>query len=441
MPSKKVSKQIVICWLRRDLRLRDQAALHHALKSGHPVLCLFIFDKNILDGLPDRADRRVLFIHQTLEDLKKRLHAYGSDLCVKYNSPEKAWQEVLQEYEVLAVYTNRDYEPYAIGRDKKISSFLTSQGIGFHAYKDQVIFEPNEIFKADGKPYTVFTPFSNKWLEKVDSFYLKSYPINKYRSAFLPITGLDFPDLGKLGFVSGEGSFPAAKVSDEILEKYDQTRDFPALETGTSHLGLHLRFGTISIRELATRAQALNLTFLKELIWREFFMHILYHFPDTQNHCFRREYENIRWRNNEAEFEKWCQGQTGYPIVDAGMRELNATGYMHNRVRMVVASFLTKHLLIDWRWGERYFAEKLLDFDLSANVGNWQWAAGCGCDAAPYFRIFNPQAQAQKFDPHGDYIRKWVPELETFHYPPPMVDHKFARERVLSAYSEGLKKG
>lgn len=440
MPPKKESKQITVCWLRRDLRLHDQAALYHALKSGHPVLCLFVFDKNILDTLPDRADRRVQFIYQTLQGIKKQLNALGSDLCVKHGSPEKAWEEILKEYEVLGVYANRDYEPYAVRRDKKIAAYLKEQGIGFHTYKDQVIFEPNEIFKADGKPYTVYTPFSNKWLDKIDSFYLKSYPVHKYRKGFLPISGLNFPTAGNLGFQFNDFSFPDTQVPDLVFEKYGHTRDFPALHDGTSRLGVHLRFGTISIRELATRARALSETFLKELVWREFFMHILYHFPDTENRCFRREYENIRWRNNEAEFEKWCQGQTGYPIVDAGMRELNATGFMHNRVRMVVASFLTKHLLTDWRWGERYFAEKLLDFDLSANVGNWQWAAGCGCDAAPYFRIFNPQAQAQKFDPHGDYIRKWVPELETFDYPPPMVDHKLARERVLNAYSEGLKR-
>lgn len=433
-------KQLVVCWIRRDLRLRDQAALYHALKSGHPVLCLFIFDENILSVLPDRRDRRVQFIHRALANLKNQLREYGSDLCVKHGRPDMVWEELIREYEVLSVYTNRDYEPYAVKRDKKIGTYLTGQGIGFYTYKDQVIFEPNEIFKADGKPYTVFTPFSNKWLDKLDAFYLKPYPTHKYRNGFFPVDGLHFPTLGNLGFSESPVSFPDTQLPDAVLEKYAQTRDFPALENGTSHLGVHLRFGTVSIRELATRARARSGVFLKELIWREFFMHILYYFPETENHCFRREYERIRWRNDEAEFETWRKGETGYPIVDAGMRELNATGFMHNRVRMVVASFLTKHLLIDWRCGERYFAEKLLDFDLSANVGNWQWAAGCGCDAAPYFRIFNPQAQALRFDPHGDYVRKWVPELENGAYAPPMVDHKFARERALSVYSDGLKK-
>lgn len=439
--NKHLSSPISVCWLRRDLRLFDQAALYHALKSGNPVLCVFVFDKNILGKLDDPQDRRVTFIYQTLADIKKRLRELGSDLCVKYDTPENAWKSLLKEYPVQAVFTNRDYEPYATRRDRKIGQLLRDNGVAFHTYKDQVIFEPNETTKPDGKPYTIYTPFSKKWLEHINPFYLQSYNCGKYVSAFLQIDGLDFPILGNLGFEDHKFRIPDRETQMLIIKNYHETRDFPALKNGTTHLGLHLRFGTISIRQLASKALKENQTLLKELIWREFFMHIIYHFPEVEHQCFRKEYDRIRWRNDESEFEKWCTGTTGYPIVDAGMRELNATGYMHNRVRMVVASFLTKHLLIDWRWGERYFAEKLLDFDLAANVGNWQWAAGCGCDAAPYFRIFNPQAQAEKFDPKAEYISRWVPELQSAEYPAPMVDHKFARERVLRVYAEGLKKG
>ena len=436
--SDKTPTPISVCWLRRDLRLNDQAALYHALRGRHPVLCLFIFDTTILDGLPP-ADRRVFFIHKTLADLKQQLRAHGSDLCVKYGTPEQAWEELLDEHDVVSVYTNRDYEPYAVARDRRMADYFSAHGIGFHTYKDQVIFEPGEILKPDGTPYTVFTPFFNKWLEKLNPFYLKPSPLSKYHGPFLQAAGLPFPGLKDFGFSGGEFSFPGKQAADNVLMTYAQTRDLPGLENGTSHLGVHLRFGTVGIRELASRATTLSAVFLKELAWREFFMHLLYHFPETGSRCFRPAYENIRWRNDENEFEKWCRGQTGYPVVDAGMRELNATGYMHNRVRMITASFLCKHLLVDWRWGERYFASTLSDFDLAANVGNWQWAAGCGCDAAPYFRIFNPETQAQKFDPQGSYIRKWVPEWGTPAYPPPIVDHKEARERALQVYAEGLK--
>lgn len=435
------SQEIAICWLRRDLRLVDNAALYHALKSGLPVLPLFIFDKHILDALDDKADKRVQFIYQELTSLKKELQALGSDLLVYYDNPQSAWKNITKEYTVKAVYANTDYEPYAQERDERIKNELSEKKITFNTYKDQLIFEPGEILKSDGNPYVVYTPFSKVWLEKVTEFYLSSYPTEKYNKAFYKTKNrLHFPSLEELGFIESKVSFPPKSVADELIQTYDKTRDFPAKQKGTSHLGLHLRFGTLSIRQLARQAQKNNLTFFKELAWREFFMHVLFHFPHTVNHAFRKEYDRIQWRNNEAEFEAWCKGKTGYPLVDAGMRELNETGYMHNRVRMVVASFLTKHLLIDWRWGERYFAEKLLDYDLSANIGNWQWAAGCGCDAAPYFRVFNPTAQAEKFDPQGIYIRKWVPELETFDYPKPIVDHKFARDRVLKAFKLALEK-
>lgn len=436
IPNQKIS----VCWLRRDLRLFDQAALYHALKSENPVLCLFIFDKNILDKLDDKADRRLHFIHQTLLAIKADLLKKGSDLLVLYDEPQAAWKTLLDSYSVAQVFVNRDYEPYARNRDSAIKDFLTSKGITFHDFKDQVIFEPGEVLKDDGKPYTVYTPFANKWLSRKNSFYLKSYPTEAYYSNFFNVSGLHFPSIQEFGFKEAVFPVPTTNPQDSILTHYADTRNFPALENGTSHLGLHLRFGTLSIRELACRAEALNLTFLKELIWREFFMQILYFFPHVENGAFKKEYDRIAWRNNPEEFKKWCEGNTGYPIVDAGMRELNATGFMHNRVRMVTASFLTKHLLIDWRWGEHYFAQKLLDFDLSANNGNWQWAAGCGCDAAPYFRVFNPYTQAEKFDPDGKYIRKWVPEIQGFGYPQPMVDHKMARVRVLSVYKEALGK-
>ena len=432
---------VSVCWFRRDLRLHDQAALYHALKSGRPVLCLFIFDRDILDRLEEKADKRVSFIHDTLLQMKGKLNALGSDLCVKYGKPEDVWRGLTEEFSIAEVFTNRDYEPYARSRDRQVGEFLNAEGIAFHTYKDQVIFEPGEILKDDGKPYTVYTPFSNKWLAKKNSFYLKSYPTESYFKGFWQVSGLSMPSLEQMGFVRADFPVPPVSPSDSLIKHYEETRNFPALEGGTSHLGLHLRFGTVSIRELARRVEGLSLVFLKELIWREFFMHILYHFPQVENQAFRPEYDRIIWRNDEEEFRRWCEGKTGYPLVDAGMRELNATGFMHNRVRMVTASFLTKHLLIDWRWGERYFAQKLLDFDLSANNGNWQWAAGCGCDAAPYFRVFNPQAQAEKFDPKGVYIRKWVPEVQTFDYPRPMVDHKAARERVLRVFKEALAKG
>lgn len=427
---------VVLCWLRRDLRLTDQAALYHAMRSGMPVVPVFIFDTNILNDLEDRADKRLQFIHDALTEMQQQLVKKGSTLDVFYGTPEQAFTHWTKQYKVKAVFTNHDYEPYARERDAAVGKQLKVLDIPFHTYKDQVIFEKGEVLKDNGEPYTVFTPYSRKWKSKLNDFYLKPYPTgtNYYQQVPLPI-----PSLASMGFEETVNDFPDKDPEDALIRHYDQTRDFPAM-AGTSRLSVHLRFGTVSIRALAQRARKLNEVFLNELIWRDFYQTILWHFPQVVHQSFKKEYDGIAWRNNEQEFQRWCDGQTGYPIVDAGMRELNATGYMHNRVRMVVASFLTKHLLIDWRWGEAYFAKKLLDYDLSANNGGWQWAAGSGCDAAPYFRVFNPTLQTQKFDKELQYIRKWVPEVDELTYVLPIVQHEVARKRVLEAYAKALKK-
>jgi deoxyribodipyrimidine photo-lyase len=434
------NQPISIFWFRRDLRLHDNAGFYHALKSGLLVLPIFIFDPQILDKLSNKADKRVTFIHQQLHKLKQELTALGSDLLVQYATPQQAWQNIIKQYDVKQVYTNHDYEPYAIQRDQEIGELLTSKQIGFNTYKDQCIFEYNEVLKDDGKPYTVFTPYSKKWKAKLTGYFVKAYPNQKYFNNLVKVDKPSaMPSLASMGFEPSSFLFPGTEVAQSIIKNYDKTRDFPGI-VGTSKLGIHFRFGTISIREKARKALALNQTYLNELIWRDFYMQILAHFPHVTQGAFRPEYDLIEWRNNEKEFDAFCQGKTGYPIVDAGMRELNTTGYMHNRVRMIVASFLTKHLLIDWRWGEAYFAEKLLDFDLSANNGGWQWAAGCGTDAAPYFRVFNPYLQTERFDKQLTYIKKWVPEVGTASYPKPIVDHDFARKRCLEVYKTGLAK-
>lgn len=443
---------LTLFWFRRDLRLQDNAGLYHALKSKFPVLPLFIFDTDILDELDDPQDARVSFLHQCLQDLQTQLQELGSSILVRYGKPSEVWAQILEEFAIAEVYTNHDYEPRAIQRDEQVRAMLTERHIPCYSFKDQVIFEKLEVTKADGGPYTVFTPYSRTWknkllsrMEKPDgageeavSFYLKPYPCEKYYANFYQIEPLPLPALDAMGFHPSTIAIPASSVSRGLIKTYDKTRDFPYL-LGTSRLGIHFRFGTISIREKARRALELNETFLNELIWRDFYAQILANFPHVAKGSFRPEYDRIEWRNDEKEFEKWCQGKTGYPIVDAGMRELNQTGFMHNRVRMITASFLTKHLLIDWRWGEAYFAKKLLDFDLASNNGGWQWAAGCGTDAAPYFRVFSPAAQQEKFDPEYKYVRKWVPEYGTAAYPKPMVDHKFARERCLEVYKMALK--
>lgn len=448
-----MKQPIALCWLRRDLRLYDNAALFHALKGQLPVLPLFIFDQNILGELP-RKDARVEFIHRTITELRQNLRELGSALLIRRGRPETVWPEILQAFDVRAVYANRDYEPYAATRDEALRQLLENRRIPFQTFKDHVIFERGEVLKDDGSPYTVFTPYSKKWRARLDSrppvfpkkngethldsFFLESFPTEKYFHNFLKTNLLPFPSLGELGFEPAGIPFPPATVARGLIRQYDRTRDFPALQ-GTSRLGIHFRFGTISIREKARAARALNDTFLNELIWRDFYSQILAYFPHVADGPFKREYARLEWRDAPGDFEKWREGRTGYPLVDAGMRQLAATGYMHNRVRMVAASFLSKHLLINWQFGEAWFAEKLLDFDLASNSGGWQWAAGCGTDAAPYFRVFNPVEQAKKFDPEFKYVREWVPEFGTPDYPPPMVEHVLARERCLAAYKKALR--
>jgi len=429
-----------IFWFRRDLRLHDNAGLYHALRGALPVLPLFIFDRAILDQLEEKSDARVQFIRDTLAALQSALGGRGSGIEVHYGLPEEVFEAVLSRHDVRQVFTNHDYEPYARERDAAIGRLLANRGIPFHTFKDQVIFDRDELLKDDGKPYTVFTPYSRRWKAQLNDFYLRSYPLEKYMGNFYQRVAGRIPSLASMGFKPCPIPIPPNVVETTTLKKYDKQRDFPGIEDGTSRMGIHLRFGTCSIRELARKASAQSEVYLGELIWRDFFHMILWHFPAVgRGKAFRPAYDLIRWRNNEEEFEKWCQGRTGYPIVDAGMRELNATGFMHNRVRMIVASFLAKHLLIDWRWGEAYFAEKLLDYDLAANNGNWQWAAGSGCDAAPYFRVFNPKLQTEKFDPELKYVRRWVPELESFDYPSPIVEHEMARKRALEAYAKAVK--
>lgn len=431
---------INICWFRRDLRLDDNAALYHALREGKPVVPIFIFDTEILDKLENKTDRRVEFIHAALLSMQEKLAAMGSTLEVYHGKPLDIFKKLLSLHQVGKVFTNHDYEVYAIERDHTVNELLQANGASLHSFKDQVIFEKTEVVKDDGKPYTVFTPYSRKWKAALADFYLSSFPSEKYFKHFHKQSAKEIPSLESIGFKASGEPFPVSSLDEEIAKKYSEQRDFPAMR-GTSKLGVHLRFGTISIRKLASRAQELNETFLNELIWRDFYHMITWHFPQVcRGRAFKAEYDSIEWRHEDGEFQKWCEGKTGYPIVDAGMRELNATGFMHNRVRMITASFLTKHLLLDWRLGEAYFAQKLLDFDFAANNGGWQWAAGSGCDAAPYFRIFNPKLQTEKFDKDLRYIRKWVPELDGFDYPPPIVNHEFARKRCLETYGKVLKK-
>ncbi|WP_299580211.1 deoxyribodipyrimidine photo-lyase [uncultured Sunxiuqinia sp.] len=431
-----MKEKINLFWFRRDLRITDNHGLYRALAAGKPVLPVFIFDTTILNDLED-DDSRVEFITDQVKSLQEEFERHNSTLWIYHGKPLNAFKRLWVEYEVEAVYSNTDYEPDARERDEQVAAFLKAHQVEFHAYKDQVIFHQNDILKNDGKPYTVFTPYKKKWLEEFGKLELEAYPSQKLLNGLLKTEPLKAVALRDLGFRRGGLKFPSKEIDPKLLENYAANRDFPA-RNGTTHLGIHLRFGTLSIRSLTKKAVQHSEVFLNELIWRNFYADILWHFPHVAKRSFKPAYDYIPWINSEKDFARWCEGTTGYPLVDAGMRQLNETGYMHNRVRMVTASFLCKHLLIDWRWGEAYFAGKLLDYELASNNGGWQWAAGTGCDAAPYFRVFNPTLQTQKFDPKFSYIRRWVPEFDGFGYPQPMVEHKMARQRAIDTYKKAL---
>ena len=426
-----------VFWFRRDLRVDDNQGFYNALSGDFPVLPIFIFDRSILDKLEEKEDARLNFIHTELTKIDTSLKEKGSGLVTFYGYPNEIWNKIIDEYDVNAVYVNKDYEPYAVERDQEIKELCKSKEIKFHSFKDHVIFEPDEILKDDGTPYKVFTPFSKKWREQLTEKHFESVPSALYFSNFYQFKNEGIIPLEEMGFEPSNIEIPSSTVTDKTIEQYGDLRNFPAKE-GTSRIGVHLRFGTISIRQLAQQSKDQSFSYMNELIWREFYQMILWHFPHVVDQNFNKKYDAVEWRTDEEEFERWCQGKTGYPIVDAGMRELNTTGYMHNRVRMIVASFLTKHLFHDWRLGEAYFAKKLLDFELASNNGGWQWAAGTGTDAQPYFRIFNPESQTKKFDPDLKYIRKWVPEFQELDYPKPIIEHKAARERCLDRFKEAL---
>lgn len=431
--------RLTMFWFRRDLRLEDNAGLFHALSQNENVQPLFIFDTTILDRLP-RSDARVQFLQDEISRLKEQMREHGSDLWVFHGKPVDVWKTLLSKHDVVAVYANSDNEPAAIERDAAIEKLLKSKGAAFHSFKDQSLFDRDEILTGGGTPYTVFTPYKNKVLATLTDSHLKTFPVARVqKNLHATKAKTPMPSLEDLGFTPSPVEIPDRRVVKSVIETYDKTRDFPALEKGTTHLGMHLRFGTVSPRKLAALGRDLNGTWLSELIWRDFFMQILWHFPHVQKQSFRPQYDKVEWRTSKRDLERWKEGLTGYPLVDAGMRELNATGFMHNRSRMVTAQFLTKNLLIYWLEGERYFAEKLLDYDLASNNGNWQWAAGTGCDAAPYFRIFNPMTQAKRFDRDETYVRRWIPEYGTAKYPAPMIDHNEARGRALAAFTKALK--
>lgn len=433
-----MGKSVNVFWFRRDLRLEDNRGLLEALDAGKPVLPIFIFDSEILDGLPP-DDARVTFLHDRLQKLRSRIQEdQGSSLAIYHGKPLDVFKELVSDWDIGQVFTNRDYEPYARDRDGEVGQWLSDRGIGFCTFKDQVIFEKDEVVKDDGDPYVVYTPYMKKWKKAFRNTSLTTYDSTGLLGNLIEHSRLPNLDLADFGFERSAIRVPDYDMGGQLIDDYEDTRNYPAQE-GTSRLGPHLRFGTVSIRQAMEQAlESSNETFWNELIWREFFMQILWHFPRTVHEAFRKEYDRIEWRNDESEFEKWREGRTGFALVDAGMRQLNESGYMHNRVRMLTASFLCKHLLIDWRWGEAYFAEKLLDYEMASNVGNWQWAAGSGVDAAPYFRIFNPMTQVDKFDKDKSYIKEWVPEYGTEDYPEKMVDHKAARERCLETYKAAL---
>jgi len=433
-----MKQPVTIFWFRRDLRLNDNVGLYEALRGDHTVLPIFIFDSDILEKLPE-DDARVTFIHDTLQNIQSTLkEEHNSSIAMFHGKPIDIFKHLVDSYDIGAVYTNHDYEPYAKARDEKVASFLNENHIEFKTFKDQVVFEKSEIVKKDGKPYMVYTPYMKLWKATFRTLDLKDFPSEMVLKNLIPTTNLPNLSLSDIGFIKSQQEIKPYLVTSSLIQNYEATRNFPSQDS-TSKLGPHLRFGTVSIRKMVKKAIAeKNEIFWQELIWREFFTQILWHFPYTKNDSFKAKYDRIEWRNNETEFKAWCEGKTGYPLVDAGMRQLNETGFMHNRVRMLVGSFLCKHLLIDWRWGEAYFAEKLHDYDMASNVGNWQWVAGCGVDAAPYFRIFNPTTQIQKFDKDLNYIKQWVPDFQELTYPMPIVDHKFARERCLETYKTAL---
>lgn len=433
-----IKQPVNIFWFRRDLRLDDNVGLFKALASEQKVLPIFIFDSEILENLPE-DDARLTFIYDTLQEIRKSLqNNYGSSLALYYGKPLDIFQKLVASYAINTVFCNSDYEPYAKERDLEIRDFLKSEDIAFKSYKDQVIFEKDEVVKSDGKPYVVYTPYMKLWKATFKNHKLENYPSETFLDNLIKSLRLPNLSLKDIKFVRSNQKIKPYELTSDVLADYETLRNFPAKDA-TSYIGPYLRFGTVSIRDVVkTAISAEDEIFLQELIWREFFMQILWHFPQTLTESFKPQYDRIDWRNNKKEFEKWCIGQTGYPLVDAGMRQLNETGFMHNRVRMVVASFLCKHLLIDWRWGEAYFAEKLHDYEMSSNVGNWQWAAGSGVDAVPYFRIFNPTTQIEKFDKDLKYIKKWVPEFQELTYASPIVDHKEARERCLMTYKKAL---
>jgi len=433
-----MKQPVTIFWFRRDLRLNDNVGLYEALRGDHTVLPIFIFDSDILEKLPE-DDARVTFIHDTLQNIQSTLkEEHNSSIAMFHGKPIDIFKHLVDSYDIGAVYTNHDYEPYAKARDEKVASFLNENHIEFKTFKDQVVFEKSEIVKKDGKPYMVYTPYMKLWKSTFRILDFKDFPSEMILKNLIPTTNLPNLSLSDIGFIKSQQEIKPYLVTSSLIQNYEATRNFPSQDS-TSKLGPHLRFGTVSIRKMVKKAIAeKNEIFWQELIWREFFTQILWHFPYTKNDSFKAKYDRIEWRNNETEFKAWCEGKTGYPLVDAGMRQLNETGFMHNRVRMLVGSFLCKHLLIDWRWGEAYFAEKLHDYDMASNVGNWQWVAGCGVDAAPYFRIFNPTTQIQKFDKDLNYIKQWVPDFQELTYPMPIVDHKFARERCLETYKTAL---
>ncbi|NEW82795.1 MAG: deoxyribodipyrimidine photo-lyase [Mariniphaga sp.] len=438
--TKKDKTVVNIVWMRRDLRLEDNTALFHALKTRENVLLLFIFNPDILERLEFRPDFRVNFIYKILVGIKDSLEKIGSSIYIAHGKPQDVFKKMAEEFHICSVYTNRDYEPYSVLRDLDVERFLKINKIEYLSYKDHVLFEKDELVKDDGKPYTVFTPYKNKFLEKFNKAMVRPLNTTQYFHNFIRIKPLPMMSIEMLGFEPVKVVFPSKSLPQTLLEGYAANRDFPA-RNGTSKLSVHLRFGTISIRKVTALALLHSETFLSELIWRNFYSQILWYFPHVATRAFKPVYDNILWENNLDHFDAWCQGKTGYPMVDAGMRELNQTGFMHNRLRMVTASFLCKHLLIDWRWGEAYFAGKLNDYELASNNGGWQWAAGSGCDAVPYFRIFNPELQAKKFDPDSEYILKWVPEYGTIAYPQPIIEHRFARERALKRYAQGMNFG